>query len=74
MILKQVWQRYGTANREYRRILMRAPVEQLADPDSPLSRARREAADALEKYLQAFRELAPLTPEGKPADGPPCQI
>lgn len=54
MRLEEVWHRYNTANRECRRLLARTPSGQLADPDSPLARARRVEAKALGEYLQVL--------------------
>jgi hypothetical protein len=73
MSLREVWDRYMTANREYRRLLTRAPIGQQADPDSPLARARREETQALADYLELLRDLAQFAPTGKLREGQPCR-
>ena len=60
--------RYTAANRDYRRLLMRAPIGQAADPGSPLARARSEETEALAEYLRVLRDSAQYMPEGKLLD------
>ena len=73
MSLQEIWDRYSTANREYRRLLTRAPIGQHADPDGPLARARREEGKALAEYLHVLRTLAKFAPTGKLREGQPCR-
>ena len=63
MRLEETWRRYTVANREYRRLLMRAPGGRLSDPDSPLARARKLEVEALAAYMDLLGDLAQLRPK-----------
>ena len=73
MSLQEVWDRYSTANREYRRLLMRAPIGQEAGPDSPVARARKVEAEALAAYVQVLQHLARFASAGNLPEGQTCQ-
>jgi hypothetical protein len=74
MSLEEAWERYNAIKKNYRRLLTSAPMEHRLDPDSSLSRARKEVGEAFDEYLQALRDLSQLAPEGKLLERPPCRI
>jgi hypothetical protein len=74
MGLEEVWHRYNTANREYRRQLARTPAGQPADPKSALAHARQAEAAALAEYLRVLRSLNQMAPERTPPDERAWQI
>ncbi len=68
MRLQQLWNRYNSASRQYRRLrLAGTPSGRLVDPDRALARARQEEAHALAEYLRAIRDLCPLYIRKQPA-------